>query len=52
MLEAYTSIKVCGDPIANKEVPSVPDLTVGNIEKWLFSCTGFPPIPGKKGQGT
>ena len=49
LLEDYITLKVCGNPIVNKAVPSVPDLTVGNIETWLFSCTGFPPLPNGKG---
>ena len=45
ILEDYTTVKVCGDPLKNKEVPAIPDVTEGNIEGWLFSCTGFPPLP-------
>ena len=48
ILEDYTTVKVCGDPLKNKKVPVIPDITEGNIEGWLFSCTGFPALPPRK----
>ena len=48
ILEDYTTVKVCGDPLKNKKVPVIPEITEGNIEGWLFSCTGFPDLPPRK----